>query len=456
MLLNKPNIILLTIDTLRADRLGCYGHPGQLTPNLDRLASGGVRFEQAITGGSWTQAAFPVLLTSTYASMYGGCLGPLSPERPSPIEALTEAGYATGGFSTTPLLSKTFGYQRGFLYFKDLIPGESDPLLRQVKGGQRLLRSPLMHRLFGLFGQRIRPACLYANAEEVTDEVCHWLDGVNEPFFVWAHYMDVHWPYHREKTLSSPEDIAQAWRDLSHLHAANWNGAPISEAQKRHYIQLYEEALRYTDAQIGRLLDYLERSGQAANTVIVVVADHGEEFLEHGRWGHWENNLHDEVLRVPLIVRIPSRPGGEIVSRQVRTLDIMPTLLELGGCPRLEKCEGESLLPVIAGSGNTYAGDVSISEMWREEWHIIAVRTEEFKFIWDSKRPEQPELFRLPTDPDEKTNVASQFAERMQAFQAIVDRHRERGRQTAPTAQVAPPDLDANVVARLRDLGYME
>src|SRR3989337_2235897 len=100
--MHRPNVILLTIDTLRADMLSCYGYKTPLTSNLDRLAASGIRFEQAITGGSWTQAAFPVLLTSSYAGMYGGCLGRLASERPSPVEALSRHGYVTAGFSTNP------------------------------------------------------------------------------------------------------------------------------------------------------------------------------------------------------------------------------------------------------------------------------------------------------------------------------------------------------------------
>jgi arylsulfatase len=140
MCLSKPNVILLTLDTLRQDRLGCYGFKPSLTPNIDRLADSSVRFNQAITGGSWTQAAFPVMLTSTYASMYGGCIGPLAAERPSPIEALSKHGYATAGFVTSPMLGQAFGYQRGFDHFADLTPGEKDPGLRAIKGGQSLLR----------------------------------------------------------------------------------------------------------------------------------------------------------------------------------------------------------------------------------------------------------------------------------------------------------------------------
>ena len=133
--MNRPNVILLTIDTLRADRLGCYGHNAHITPNIDRLAHSGIRFEQAISGGSWTQAAFPVLLTSSYAAMYGGCLGRLAPERPSPIETLASHGYSTGGFSTNLHLSRATGFDRGFHHFVELNPVEVDPRLRRIKGG---------------------------------------------------------------------------------------------------------------------------------------------------------------------------------------------------------------------------------------------------------------------------------------------------------------------------------
>jgi arylsulfatase A-like enzyme len=328
----KPNVLLLTVDTLRADKLSCYGYPKPITPNIDRLAESGIRFGQAITGGSWTQAAFPVIMTSTYASMYGGCLGPLSPNRPSPVEALASEGYTTAGFSTSPLVSQTYGYQRGFEQFFDLLPGEKDPLLRRIRGGERLLRLPLTHYLLALMGKRMRPARLYVSAERLVSALGDWFERSQEPFFAWAHFMDIHWPNHREETLSHPRDIAQAWQDMSHLHRVNWNGASIDAAQRDHYLGLYERAVSYTDAQIGRLLDLLERRDLMRNTAIILVSDHGEEFLERGRWGHFESNLYDEILHVPLILRLPGMDQGKIVKNQVRTLDIMPTILEVCGC----------------------------------------------------------------------------------------------------------------------------
>jgi len=452
---NKPNVLFLTIDTLRADRLSCYGFPSPITPNLDRLAAHGVRFEQAITGGSWTQAAFPVLLTSSYAAGYGGCLGPLAAERPEPIAALAQAGYATAGFSTSPLLSRTYNYARDFRHFVDFIPDEKDPSLRTMRGGQKLLRRSLTHAAMKLLGVQTRPAQLYVSAEKVVDGVMGWMRDTAQPFFGWVHFMDVHWPYHREETLTRPAEIAQAWRDLAHLHAANWYGATISPAEKAHYIELYEQAVRFTDAQIGRLFDFLEESGRMENTVIIAVADHGEEFLEHGRWGHWENNLHDEILRVPLLMRAPGVSGGTVISRQVRTIDLMPTVLDICGVPPVAGMAGESLLPLLGGDGE-YTAEVSISEMWRDEWHIIAVRTESHKLIWDSRRADAPKFFDLRADPAELRDIAAEQPQMVAALKAHITAHMQHVADTMPADAVVAPDLDDEIVGRLRDLGYME
>lgn len=455
--MNKPNVILLTIDTLRADRLGCYGCERPLTPNLDRLAEQGVRFTQAVTGGSWTQAAFPVLLTSTYASMYGGCLGALAAERPSPIAAFAQNGYTTGGFSTSPLLSRAYGYDRDFHHFSDLIPDEVEPFLFKMKGGQRLLRQPITHAIARLFGQQTRPAATYVTAEKLTDSACQWLAQVKAaPFFAWMHYMDVHWPYHREEILKTPDEIAQAWRDRAHLHRATFDRTSFTPEQRDHFIKLYEEALIYTDAQVGRLLDYLESAGLSENTIVVIVADHGEEFLEHGRWGHFENNLHDEILRVPLIFKLPGYQDSRVVTRQVRLLDLMPTLLDLCQCAPPKNMAGESMTPLWTGNEADYQPVVSVSEMWRDHWHIVAVRTEKFKYIWDSRSPEEPELFDLQVNSGETTNVSHKFPELVKELQVFVKERQWQMNETKPLQEVSEPELDDEMLNRLRGLGYVE
>ena len=455
-MIKKPNILFLTIDTLRADWVGCYGHPKSITPNIDRLAQQSIRFSQAITGGSWTQAAFPVMMTSTYASMYGGCLGPLSTERPSPVETFSQNGYSTAAFSTSPLLSKIYGYDRGFDQFSDMIPNEKDPALRHMKGGQRLLRYPITHQISNLFGVSTRPAKIYVNAKDLTDVATAWLRQADEPFLMWVHYMDVHWPYHKEEELEKAKDIAQAWNDVMHLHEVNFKDGTVSAEQRQHYIELYEQAIQYTDAQIGRLLDHLEQTGVMEDTIIVIVSDHGEEFLERGYWGHVEINLYDEILKVPMIFKLPGQTTAQVIPQQVRTLDIMPTLLELCDIAVPDGMEGSSLQPLWSGNEDDYEAAPSISERWRDDSHLVAMRTADFKYIWNSEAPHQPQLFNLKADPAEKHNVAIENVAQANQFQKLVDDYLIRMASTMPQTAVLEPELDDDVLSRLRDLGYVE
>jgi arylsulfatase A-like enzyme len=415
-----------------------------------------VRFTQAITGGSWTQAAFPVILTSTYASMYGGCIGPLAEERPSAIEALSRSGYTTAGFVTSPMLGQAYNYQRGFDHFAELTPGEKDPGLRKIRGGQFFLRLPITHRVSQLIGVRSRPAKLYISAEELTDQICQWIGETHSPFFIWGHYMDVHWPYHLEDQLKRPKDIAQAWSDVAHLHAANWNGAPISDQQRDHYIQLYEQAVVYTDKHLGRLFDYLVENGLAENTVVILLADHGEEFLEHGRWGHWEDNLYDEVLRVPLIIKMPGHTTGQVIDRQVRLLDLMPTVFDLCDSPLQKGMRGNSMAPLWTGDGRSYSAEVTVSEMWHDAWHIVSVRTEAYKYIWDNKKPEQSRLYDLQVDPGELHNLSASLPEIRRELHEHVEARIAEMTQSMPELAINKPELDEDMLRRLRDLGYIE
>lgn len=450
-----PNVLFLTIDTLRADALGSYGDPNGNTPALDRLASEGLRFDQAITGGSWTQAAFPPLLTSSYASMFGGCLGPLAAGRPSPIEALGNYGYRTIGITSSPLLGRRFGYDRGFEHFQELIPTEKDPRIRRIKGGERLLALRLTHRIAGFFGRNLRPARRYVSAAEVNEQFMRALEP-GRPIFAWLHFMDVHWPYHREEELANPSEIAQAWVDVKHLYRVNWKNEAITPEQEMHYLRLYQAAVRYTDARIGELLAGLDNAGLLENFVIIVASDHGEEFLERGQWGHFEINLHDEIIRVPLIIRLPGGTSGGTILRQVQTLDVMPTVLDLCGCPPPPGMFGQSLVPLWANEPLNFEDRPSISEMWRIGHHRIAVRTPGHKLIWDSRAPDLPALYDLASDPHEREDIARHRPDLVRQFGEVVAAHRRTAAGSAPAAPVETPANDEAMVRRLRDLGYLE
>ncbi len=457
--MKKPNILLLTIDTLRSDILHCYGNSERITPNIDKLAEQGIRFNQAITGGTWTQAAFPVLLTSSYASMFGGCLGALAQERPSPVSSLADFGYSTAGFSTNPHLSVVTGYDRGFDYFVDLVPSKKDPPLRYRKGGQRLLRMPITHHISNLFGNGLKPARVYSSAGDLVASFSDWM-GSNSisPFFAWLHFMDVHWPYHIEEHLNTPEEIARSWQDLAVMHErSNFKRTrTIDEKQRERFIGLYKQSLRYLDDQLGRLFDLLEEIQSLENTIIILVSDHGEEFLDHGRWGHWESNLYKEIIRIPLIIKLPNSAGGLAIDQMVRTLDLMPTILNLCDCPLPPGMLGSSLRPLWEEAEQEYNVRFSITEMYRPPWHRIAVRTETHKYIWDSKHPEETVLYDLKADPAEKINIVEEHPELVAQFQAQVDEHLAMVVGTEPASPVEEISYDDHVLERLRGLGYVD
>lgn len=434
--------------------LGSYGHPGNLTPNLDRLAAEGLVFRQAITAGSWTQAAFPALFTSTYASMHGGCLGALSPARPAPIEALHSLGYMTAGITTSPLLSAAYAYDRGFTDFAELDPPDSHAFLKEIKGGQFLLSQPLLHQAAGYFGKSMKPTQPYSSASTVNKTVFQWLERAQAPFFLWVHFMDTHWPYHLEEELLEPIQIAHAWRDLDQMHRINWMNGHLTEHRRQQFKSLYEGAVRYTDARVGDLLSFVNQTGAMENTVVVIVSDHGEEFMERRHWGHVEINLYDEILKVPLIIRIPGEAGGRAIDRQVSTIDIMPTLMELCNCPAPAGILGSSMVPMwtSAGPDSDHLAP-AISERHRPESHIVAIRTEEFKMIWDSRKPQDEELFDLKTDPGERHDASAGRPDVVKALRAHLEDHLRRIDGVLDLPQV---ETDDAVATRLRDLGYIE
>jgi arylsulfatase A-like enzyme len=447
------NCVLITVDSLRADAIGFTERGESVTPNIDRLAREGATFTQAITGGSWTQAAFPAIFTSTYGGHYGGCLERLSLQRPSPMETLRATGFATAGFTTNPHLSARTGYDRGFETFLEFDPDEEDPRLRNLRGGQALLRRPLFHRLSSLMGRKMAPARPYCTAREITDEIVQWLDGASEPFFVWAHFMDAHWPYNGGGDLSSPEGIAAAWKGLSKFHAwAQDPDPPRSEIE--HLLRQYLNGLAAVDREIGRMMELIKTSGHANRTAVCIASDHGEEFWDHGRWGHWEDNLFDEIIKVPLIFAVPGQIPGVTVDRQVTTLDLMPTILELCGCPDVPGMGGKSLCAAWSDPDRADCfTEEAICEMPRESWRRIAVRTERFKFIWDSRHPETGELYDLGTDPEERRDVRVDFPEEARRLQQRVNDHLREASESNSASECAAADEQVN--RRLRALGYL-
>jgi arylsulfatase A-like enzyme len=456
-----PNVLFIAVDAMRRDRLGCYGHPGALTPQLDKFAGQSRRFDHMISGGTWTQAAFPSLLTSTYASMFNGCLGPLSPERPSPIAELQNAGYQTIGVTSNPLTGLQYGYNRGFDQFYELRPTRKDPRIRYRKGGQSLLRSPLTHRFAQRMGQDLRPGPVYLPAEAVNRQALAALEQSSGPHFLWLHYMDVHWPYHINEELTHPSHIATAWQDVAAFHEASWGNASLSAQQQAHFIQLYEYALQCLDRDIGRLLDGLSRSGWLEDALVIVVADHGEEFYDHGRWGHMEVNFHDEVSRVPLLVRAPRWDHGQAglnrsIDSLVDSLDIMPTILDYCGVEPPDGMLGASLKGNYSAAEHVQDDKIAFSERWRPPESMIAAHTPRFKLIWDETRPTSPRLYDLINDPGELQDQAAAYPDITARLNQAVQEHLARVGASQTSASASQIEMDDEMLDRMRALGYVE
>ena len=456
MLNYHKNILLIVVDDLRADCVGSQDKTPSLTPQLDNFGSKSIIFDQAISCGGWTRPSMIGALTSTYASMYGGPLGRLSPNRPYLPEILNNNGYHTAGFVSNPQIGREYGFNRGFDTFTECEPVSpaNRPPWEKIKGSQRLFRSSLPHWILCRIGVNSLPPAVTISAEQLADKVRLWINRCSDgSFIVLAHFMDVHWPYHVHRELVDPKNIALAWRDthLMYSLAQDHGKTAPAEYQRNRLRSLYRSAVRYVDDSIGYLLGELDRIGVLDNMAVIIVSDHGEEFFEHGRWGHYQ--LYDESIRVPLIIHLPGSAICERFVDQVSLIDLTPTVLEIAGIKKPDNMLGESLLRYIrdgeSGPGESYA-----EAMWPDTYRL-AIRSEDYKYLFDSKRPDQARLFDLRADPEESFDISKRAISTFERFENLCREHIRKFEilSDQPGRDVA---LSHEIEARLRALGYWD
>ena len=409
------NLILVTIDCLRADRLGCLGYPKKITPNLDDLANGGVLFTQAISVGSWTATSFISLFTSTYPFMYGGQLY-ITLLRNTLAQVLKEAGYHTAGFHPNPLLSSYNGYHKGFDTFDDNITNQ--------KSSKSLMRKPkeLVKRIIGTkgylyeFAARIYLAMAgnpYTSAEALNSKAVRWLSSQRGRFFLWLHYMDCHVPYLLPSKSISPLERYSILRLQSKAH--NSPGG-LSPQELNKFVALYDAKISYVDEAIGSFLNMLKQMNIMDNTFVIMTADHGEQFKEHGDTGHGVH-LYDELLHVPLIIDGPGLEN-QVINQQVSLLDLAPTILDILGIKKPKTFLGRSLLPLMKGKGDfgnlpVFSEDANTQRDFNgmkpkidsSQGKKISLRTGKYKYIYTQGN--QDELYDLENDPQETHNIIS-------------------------------------------------
>jgi choline-sulfatase len=398
--LNRPNVLLVTIDTLRADHVGCYGYTSATTPAIDGLAKRGVRFETAVAHAPLTGPSHASILTGQIPLGHGfrnNSGFTLSPQVRTAAERFRQGGYRTAGFVSGFPLDRRFGFDRGFDTYDDHLP----------KGNDRR-RTPYVERF----------------ADATTDAALRWLatssaGSGGSRWFLWVHYYDPHAPY------EPPADLAERYRESP-----------------------YDGEIAFVDRQLARLLHALEAGNEASRTLVLVTADHGESLGEHGEGTHGVF-VYDATIRVPWVMVGPHIPAGRVSGTVARSIDILPTLADYAGLDRLSDVDGRSLRPAADGQDMSDAPSYAESlypEMELGWAPLYAWRTKGLKFI---KAPHN-ELYDLEHDRSETNNLVEE--EHAQANQLAGKLEEALLRSPAPAA-AAP--VDAESAERLRALGYV-
>lgn len=413
------NIILITIDCLRADHLSCYGHNRKTTPNIDKLAGRGILFSQAIANSCNTQHSFPSILTSSYSFMDNSMT--LSNQRTTIGEVLKKVGYSTAAFHSNPFLSKEFNYDRGFDTFYDFNkPSKTKNPFRTklIDFGSRLTSALNENDVLYKFLKRLvvfynryfkKPGIPHARAEEINKKALSWLEKCSGPFFLWVHYMDAHYPYTPLSKVFGPPISKQEMLKFNKKLKHNFSLNKLSKEELNTAIDLYDSEIKYIDNRIGILLNKLKKMNKLKNTHIIVTADHGEAFAEHKELFHGEK-LYDELLHVPLIISSPGFKAKRI-SQQVSLLDLAPTILGILGLPKPENFLGNSLCPLIKGKKMKLPAVIS-EEGYKKGLLYkpslgkkISYRTEEWKYIYNENA--RDELYNLKKDSKELKNLVN-------------------------------------------------
>lgn len=395
-----PNIVVITIDTLRADHLGCYGDKQIKTPNLDALAQEGVRFERAYTPVPVTLPAHTALFTGTYplrSGMHDFADNKLNPAQPTLASVLKENGYATGAVIGSAVLDSRFGLNHGFDFYYDHFDFS------------RLQESNLDE--------------MERSGDVVADQALDWLDkNYQKKFFLWMHLYDPHYPYRPP--------------------------SPYSEEYKDHP---YDGEIAFADSQVGRLIRELKEKGVYQNTVIVVTGDHGESLGEHGEKTHGFF-IYNATLHIPVILRLPGGPAARTVSALVSLPDLMPTVLSYLKIDVPSEVQGRNLLPLMTAEDKDKARSL-YAETFLPRLHfnwseLRGAETENYHFIDAPK----PELYDLSKDPGETNNLYAQkkaVAEEMRAKLTSLIQQYGAGQELAQKT-----GLDPALMERLKSLGY--
>jgi choline-sulfatase len=399
----KPNVLIITIDTLRADHLGCYGFPVARTPVIDRVASEGVRCADAVSAAPITMPAHSSIFTGLFPPAHGvrdnGAYA-LGEGAVTLAERLHGAGYTTHAFVSALVLNRRYNLNQGFETYDDDLWAEDDPKLFMI----RERRAP-----------------------KTTDRFLRWFDEWHrgekrKPFFTWIHFFDPHQPYH-----ASPTDSALS-------------------------VSPYDAEISGVDRQIGRIIDTLKRDGTLDDTLLIITADHGESLGEHGEKTH-AVFVYDATVRIPLIVRYPRLFQPRVYDAPIRSVDITPTVLEVLGLSGAKEMDGRGLLEPLRGKESPPAlpqySESLLSEIGFGMAPLYSLRDGGYKYI----RAPRPELYDLHKDPHELRNLVAELPRVASRLDRELTRIADDSRRRAVKADVTP--MSRETEESLQALGYL-
>jgi len=457
------------MDSVRRDALSCYGCRQQTSPNIDAFAVQSVVFDDAISTSSWTLPAVASIFTGKYASRHGADDGYnyLNAHHETIAEILARNGYQTAAFCANSNVSIFTGLNRGFEFFNDLHYPNVDTVNKVFKAYAKGMRKVLKRRV-----KYHETLVLYREAKR-------WLREKRDPrrpFFMYVHENEAHYPYNpprqfRREFLRLSAARVRAINQDRELFVAG--KVKMTSQDLTNLRLLYHAEIRYLDYRLRQFVDFLKAEGLWDNLLLIITADHGDNFGEHGLIGHGLS-LYDSLLKVPLVIYYPGKLSPRRVSGQVQLCDILPTVIDLVDLPHelaKQEWQGRSLVGLARGI-NLGGEHVAFAEHAMQNLTIFeakipnlgddfykkykratrAVRMDGFKYIWSSNG--ERELYDLDSDPEEKHNIIGQYPDKARTLQNTLSNWLDSF--VPDTYRDSLPEADEVVTQRLRDLGYLE
>lgn len=438
------NVLLITLDTTRPDHMGCYGYGKETTPVIDGIASEGVRFERAVSTAGLTPMSHASILTGLNNYRHGmrvfystSVSHRLKDSVDTLPEILERRGWRTAAYVSSYPVSQVYGLDQGFQHFDTADDYSTLDLTQQQR-----------HEDIWLEAEKTNTQ---RRGDATVDGALDWLERSprDEPWCLWVHLFDVH-----DFSLVPDEAFA---RSMGVTYDKSL-GAANPDARET----MYDPELRFMDDQVGRLVEWLRRNGEWEDTLLVLTADHGQGLKDGYQRHGWIKHrlLYDWCIRVPLVLRLPGGPSGAVVGEQVRTIDILPTVLDVLGIDA-RGLDGESLLDLVRGEREraprmAYADALNLEDQHaphklpgNNRDNLFCATDGRWKLVYHQRRPDQSELFDLETDPLELDDVASAHPEVVAHLRDWLVERRAFDFEPPEASSGAGPDAES-----LRALGY--